>query len=422
MKLSLLALLSLLICAAKIADAQDYWQRINTPDSLWLTDVIVDNQDGILISSWNNLSKGGVYRSDDNGNSWVEKNNGLVIPNRSILALAIDSFGNLFAGAQNSIFKSSDNGDTWDQVYFAPEHAVNMSTVRCGYDSIVLAGGENSYGIVRSGDNGITWSVVLDISHTGWFELITDIQYGPDGVIYACSRMILSNDPGMVYASYDEGRTWQIFSEAGYPMALGFDNYGRLLRGEFGSGLYRFDIATYAWEHILATGVSPQEILTVPDNKIFLGCYYWPSGGLGGAMVSTNGGESFSFLNSGFGLSNDASEFAVDSIGRILAVNGYLFRSYDTVFTKRQDFTRSDLTLHLFPNPFYNNVKINLRNPNNQQLTGKLQIIDIYGHMVHETLFSGNEYLFDGSDLVAGIYIVKIEVKNKIYSTKMVHF
>lgn len=422
MKLTLLAFLTLLVCTAKIADAQDYWQRINTPDSLTLKDIIVDNQGGILISSYNNFSKGGVYRSDDNGNTWVRKNIGFVNPNQSILALAIDSYGTLFAGSQNRIYKSSDNSDTWEQVYFAPEYAVNMSTVRCGYDSIVLAGGENSYGIVRSGDNGMTWNVVLDISHTGWFELITDIQFGPDGIIFACSRITLSNDPGMVYASYDEGRTWQVFSVAGYPMALGFDNYGRLLRGEFGSGLYRYDFNTSVWEHILATGVSPQEILTVPDNKIFLGCNYWPSGGLGGAMVSTNGGESFSFLNSGFGLSNNASEFAIDLIGRILTVNGAIFRSYDTVFTNNQIYTKTDCTVEVFPNPFYENVKISLQSPNYQLVNGKLQVFDIYGHVVHETLFSGSEYLFDGSALEAGVYIVKIKIKNQIYSTKIIHF
>ena len=403
--------------------AQDYWQRINTPDSLILKDIIVDNQGGILISSWNNFSKGGVYRSDDNGNTWVRKNIGFVNPNQSILALAIDSYGTLFAGSQNRIYKSSDNSDTWEQVYFAPEYAVNMSTVRCGYDSIVLAGGENSYGIVRSGDNGMTWNVVLDISHTGWFELITDIQFGPDGIIFACSRITLSNDPGMVYASYDEGRTWQVFSVAGYPMALGFDNYGRLLRGEFGSGLYRYDFDTSVWEHILATGVSPQEILTVPDNKIFLGCYYWPSGGLGGAMVSTNGGESFSFLNSGFGLSNNASEFAVDLVGRILTVNGALFRSYDTVFAKRQDFIRSDFQITAYPNPFHSSVTIKYNERYTKSADNMLFIYNSSGQLILQTNIGNQpEYHWDGSALPTGLYFIKISNGKSTSSLKVFHY
>jgi photosystem II stability/assembly factor-like uncharacterized protein len=422
MKLTLLAFLILLLCTAKIAVAQDYWQRINTPDSLWLTDVIVDNQGAILISSWHNFSKGGIYRSDDDGNSWMTANNGLLYPNASILALAQDNKGIIYAGGQSRIYKSLNSGNTWMSVYETLNTAANMYLIRCGYDSIILVGGENHNGIIRSGDNGITWQTVFDISHTGWFESITDIQFGPNGVIYACSRITMSNDPGMIYASYDQGRTWHVFCEAGYPMALGFDNYGRLLRGEFGSGLYRYDFATLEWEHILATGVSPQEILTVPDNKIFLGCHYWPSGGLGGAMFSANGGESFSSLNSGFGLSNNASEFAIDLVGRILTVNGAIFRSYDTVFTKNQIYTKTDFAVQVFPNPFYNNVKISLQNPNNQQLIGTLQILDIYGHMVHKTLFSGNEYVFDGSPLATGIYIVRLKLNNEIYSTKIIHF
>ncbi len=415
-------LLISLFFVSSFLHAQDYWQKINTPDSLSLTDVMVDNQGSIFISCWENFGKGGIYRSDDDGYSWTRINNGFIYPNASILSLAQDDEGTIYTGGQSLIYKSFDSGDTWMQVYQTPIYAANMCVVRCGYDSIIVAGGENQDGIIRSGDYGITWQKVLDISHNGWFESITDIQFGPNDVIYACSRITLSNDPGMIYASYDQGRTWQVFSEAGYPMALGFDNQGRLLRGEFGSGLYRYDFTTSAWEHILATGVSPQEILTVPDNKIFLGCYYWPSGGLGGAMESTNGGESFSFINSGFGLSNNASEFAVDKVGRILTVNGLLFRSYDTVFTKTLDLLRNDLTINVSPNPFFGNVKIDLQNPNKQQLIGKLQILDIYGHIVHETLFSGNEYLYDGISLAAGIYVVTIKIKNKIYNTKIIHY
>jgi hypothetical protein len=76
----------------------------------------------------------------------------------------------------------------------------------------------------------------------------------------------------------------------------------------------------------------------------------------------------------------------------------------------------------VFPNPFYENVKISLQSPNYQLMNGKLQVFDIYGHVVHETLFSGSEYLFDGSALEAGVYIVKIKIKNQIYSTKIIHF
>ena len=423
MKLTLLAFLTLLVCTAKIAVAQDYWQKINTPDSLSLTDVMVDNQGSIFISSWNNFNKGGVYRSDDDGYTWLNKNNGLPAPNQSILALATDSYGAIFAGVQNGILKSLDNGDTWLQVYHTPIHASNMYVIRCGYDSIIVAGGENQDGIIRSGDNGLTWQKVLDISHNGYFESITDIQFGPDGVIYACSRITMSNDPGMIYASYDQGRTWNVFCEAGYPMALGFDNYGRLLKGEFGSGLYRYDFNTSVWEHILATGVSPQEILTVPDNKIFLGCNYWPSGGLGGAMVSTNGGESFSFLNSGFGLSNNASEFAIDLIGRILTVNGAIFRSYDTIFTSVKDINTEANQLLAYPNPFHGNVTITFPCTNGNDHDAKILIFNSTGQLVHQSSVSNRqEYIWDGSNFPGGIYSVHFYNRKSTSTVKVLHF
>jgi len=422
MKLTLIAFLTLLVCTAKIADAQDYWQRINTPDSLWLTDVMVDSEGSIFLSSWNNFNKGGVYRSDDDGYSWERKNNGLFVPNQSVLQLETNSYGTFFAGAQGQIFKSLDRGENWTLVYDTPLYGANMHTVKCGYDSIILVGGENQDAIIRSGDYGITWQKVLDISHPYWFESITDIHFGPNGVIYACSRIILSNDPGMVYASYDQGRTWQVFCEAGYPMSLGFDNQGRLLRGEFGLGLYRYDFTSSIWEHILTNGSSPQHILVVPDDKIFLACDYQPNY-FGGVMLSTNGGTTFSFINTGFGLSDNATEFSVDQLGRVLVLNGWLYRSFDTIFNSVKVINTEANQLLAYPNPFHDNVTITFPCTNGNNHDAMILIFNSTGQLIHQSSVSNRqEYIWDGSNFPSGIYSVQFYNRKSTSTVKVLHF
>lgn len=49
MKLTILVFLTLFLFTYKMAVAQDYWQRINAPDSLSLTDVMVDNEGSIFL-------------------------------------------------------------------------------------------------------------------------------------------------------------------------------------------------------------------------------------------------------------------------------------------------------------------------------------------------------------------------------------
>ena len=403
--------------------AQDYWQKINTPDSLQLSDVMVDEQGSIFICSWNTYGKGGVYRSDDNGSSWTIKNSGFLYPPyTSILSLAKDDKNTIYAGGQGWIYKSLDHGESWINVNPAKNYCNNIIVIRCGYDSIILAGGGNMDGIVRSGDNGMTWKTVFDISHDGWYEEVTDIQFGPTGVIYASTRITWANEPGMLYASYDQGRTWQVFCEASYPMALGFDNEGRLLRGEFGLGLYRYDFNTFQWEHILYNGSSPRSILIVPDGKIFLACDYQPNY-FGGVMLSTNGGTTFNFINSGFGLSDNATELSVDQLGRVLVLNGWLFRSYDTIFNNLKDITTNDFQLWAYPSPFHTLITFKFPWWDMRDSESKILIFNSTGQLIHQAKVSNRqEYIWDGSNYPAGIYIFKFINSKSTSTIKVLHY
>lgn len=423
MKLTLLAFLTLLLCTAKIAVAQDYWQRINTPDSLQLSDVIVDEQGSIFICSWNNYSKGGVYRSDDDGATWIKKNSGFIYPTSSIISLGQDDEGTLYAGGQSVIYKSLNGGDSWTLVYQAQPYAANMWKIQCGYDSVILVGGEDYDGIIRSGDNGLTWQKVIEFIHDGWYENITDIQFGPNGVIYASTRITWANEPGMVYASYDQGRTWQVFSEAGYPMALGFDNQGRLLRGEFGLGLYRYDFTTSIWEHILSNGSSPRSILTVPDGKIFLGCGYYPNY-LGGVMLSLDDGNSYQFNNSGLlGFDKDSDNLIEDNIGRVLVLSLGLYRSFDTIFNSLKKINTEEDQLLAYPNPFHDKVTLTFPGVNGNDPDAKILIFNSTGQLVHQSSVSNRqEYIWDGSNFPGGIYIVQFYNRKSTSTVKVLHF
>jgi len=59
---------------------------------------------------------GGVYRSTDYGDSWLEINHGII--QTDVRALAINASGHIFAGTYfgGGVFRSTDNGGSWTPV------------------------------------------------------------------------------------------------------------------------------------------------------------------------------------------------------------------------------------------------------------------------------------------------------------------
>jgi photosystem II stability/assembly factor-like uncharacterized protein len=295
--------------------SQNFWEQINNP-GVHIYDMTVDPQGRIYLAT-SNINTGGVYRSDDNGETWKHKSNG--IPYLYTRAISFYRDSTLFTSLFSKLYRTSDLGENWQLVYEHFPEATSFDVIRCGFDSIILAGGENSRGMLRSVDVGETWENVLNLYNDDYQEHITDIAFGLNGIIYACSRFTnsWSNEQPKVYSSIDYGKTWIPFLNLTTPSAfysLDFDNNGRLLVGSW-NGIYRFDFVLNFWEYI-AINTSVMDFQVVADNRIFLACDQ--SAGFGGVLLSEDGGDTYPIvLNNGL-IYNSAGQFAVDAIGKLL--------------------------------------------------------------------------------------------------------
>jgi photosystem II stability/assembly factor-like uncharacterized protein len=148
---------------------------------------------------------GGVFRSTDQGDSWVEINHGVI--QTDVRALAINSSGHIFAGTYpgSGVFRSTDNGDSWVPVNngldcgniwslaINPSGAIFAGTAACGT------------GIYRSTDEGESWTLV----NTGLTS--TDVAAlainDSNGTIFAGTHSIMGQGGGM-FRSTDNGDTW----------------------------------------------------------------------------------------------------------------------------------------------------------------------------------------------------------------------
>src|SRR5204863_1633951 len=193
----------------------------------------------------------GVYKSTDNGLSWVAANSGIeLITVHDLVA----SGGNLLVAASsssfmcpsaNNVFKSTDNGITWSPTSGLSGKIVNSFALK---GSFVYAGVFNpgGGGVFRSSDNGNTWQ-----------EVPSPIKIG-DKIFVSDNAIIVAED-NFIWRSLDDGASWDIveqfaltgtssFARAGTKlfaaqttgMETSTDNGGTWTFSAFSNGVYSF--------------------------------------------------------------------------------------------------------------------------------------------------------------------------------------
>ena len=245
--------------------------------------VIVDHR--IASRRYAVTGKGGVFRSDDGGKTWVEKNNGIVFKQCWCIAQH-PATGELFVGTgPAAVFQSVDYGETWtfgEQMHTMPEtkewtfpgppyiaHVKGLGLSRTDPKRIFGAI-EEGY-IIRSADGGATWETIKDgtefDSHT-----VTVMPDNADVIVSTSGKGVTrSDDGGDHFVLSNEGLSRKYMSQlvvhpdkpnvlftaasAGPPMTW---------RGPQGAnaGFFRSDDQGKHWS--LLSGGLPETILPAP--------------------------------------------------------------------------------------------------------------------------------------------------------------
>ena len=167
---------------------------------------------------WAATERAGVWRSDDCGNSWAEKNEGLVYKHTLSLALHPKT-GTLYVGTEPAcIFRSADGGDSWveleslrrlatrkDWTFPGPPYVAHVRGIGLSpSDPDIVFGAVEEGWLVRSRDGGESWVNVKDgtefDSHT-----VTVLPDGETVVSASGHGLYRSADGGETFARSDEG-------------------------------------------------------------------------------------------------------------------------------------------------------------------------------------------------------------------------
>ncbi len=259
---------------------------------------------------------GGVYRSVDNGSSWVRCEGGLV--GMSIMSLFM-SGGQLYAGTfGNGIYRSPDHGKSWVKIDLGYSDIYGSSFARytdgAGHEYIFAATGGYGYisnwsnvvshGVFRSSDHGVTWKWV----GTGLNSTSIDC-------LLVTSAGVLAGD-GLhgVYRSTDGGSSWtEVWATTSPALSLCETRSNVILAGLAYYGIYRSTDYGLTWASA-NSGLTQSKIWSLavlPDGRTIAGT---ESGGL---FCSTDAGLSWSAINNGLPPA-DVRVIALSTDNRIL--------------------------------------------------------------------------------------------------------
>ncbi|WP_374352622.1 hypothetical protein, partial [Chitinimonas sp.] len=269
-----------------------------------------------------------VYRSSNGGDSWTVAKRGLANP-----ALLEDSKGNIFAGAYDGVFKSSDAGISWVPV----SNGMPKATVRKLFEDSHGALYAFLYGAstFKSTDGGENW-MPLD-KPPNYFPRGTDLKFiledrsgnlyvGFDGYSRKGNGIWRSNDGGRSWLAINKG----LSDDALHVRSLISDGNGTLYLGTIHDGVYQSSDAGNSWtainEGLSNAGLRIKSLL-LDDN----GQLYAATNG-GGVFKRKPGGAAWTAANSGLD-ALPVTALLADSAGNVYA-GGYggVFKS-DTAGT-----------------------------------------------------------------------------------------
>ncbi len=247
-----LACLLFLLCLMTNAFAVDDWQALHsTPFGDRSGHVVLSLDDDSLLllgGESDGMVRNDVWRSVDDGVTWTELNADAGWPARRDFAAVQQPGGDIYVmggrggplGLEplNSVWRSSDGGENWQQRFdspsmsatFSPRHS-NQAAALANGELLVFngeQGGTVFNQVLRSNDNGATW---IEMSSPGWgprreMRLLHQVASGSgpsSDKLYLMGGHLDSQVFTDLWISENDGQTWSNFNPSPtWPAARGF--------------------------------------------------------------------------------------------------------------------------------------------------------------------------------------------------------
>lgn len=404
--MKLLSIILLVVLVNSLA-GQNIWEPINFPDTL-RSKAINAEKDGILfIATGEDAGYYGLFRSFDDGNSWELIDADTTSPYVNIFTIKYSDENVLFIGANSSIYRSFNDGDTFEKVFTGAD---NIIKINFSPENEIYAVGW-SY-IIRSSDGGNTWETLF----AGGNMFFSDIDFGLNGEIYTVGGSYDGPGTGSgFHRSLDHGTTWENIGITDQHLNfIEVNKNGIILVGGDSAPIYISYDKGVSWtmqSYMLTTAMESDN-----QDNIYAGVngYYYD-----GFRFSEDWGSSWTNLNDTI-LNPYINQISISTNNTIylqcenLSGQQYqLFKSINPIVSENKHELFSEI--RLFPNPTYEIIHL---------LTNKISQIEhitIYDQngrqiLVNETM----EDFIDVSSLHSGFYLIEIRTENNVVRKKLI--
>lgn len=404
---------------------------------------ILDENTIWFVANYSTLFESGIvaYRSIDGGASFTY--NQTLIPGRAAQIDAFDENIALVSTAEGDIYRTTDGGATFTEVYSYDDGAW-FNSVRVLNENVAIANGDGAVNgemhFVRTEDKGATWTEIEGIDFLGAAYGYYTFGLGACNVgesVWTPATTV-DYDSSFIFRSYDAGATWEGFKIpkdviASYPRTAGFldddnglisDRRGNVVKstngGETWTATNKPDTSSSCWVNGIVH-IPGTEILVGMDD---IGVFYTTNLGATWGEISTPAETDADYIVSGMFLNQD--------FGYVFTDNGLVLRFEDQVTAiSDPEFTNVPKTYRLsqnYPNPFNPETKISFTIPKAGDVT--IKIYDIQGREVttlvnasmnagtHEVVWNGTNA--SGARVASGMYVYTMKSEGTILSKKMV--
>lgn len=384
----LFSFLSIICSTTLIAQS---WTTV-TPNTLGSAKSLTIHNGALFVST----QAASPHRSTD-GSSWTQKVGGLT--GAGPQGGGITSVGNwIYYGSKEGMYRSNDDGNTWNRADSGLTiTATNFPKWFYQFDGVyfcVLSANINGGGGLFRSDDGLIWT-----SSTGG---IPNNQF-PVQMTQVDDKLYMGTSFDL-WESLDTGKNWTVVNTIGLGMhnaPLSFK--GRLLVFSNFNIVYSDDSAS-TWKD--ATG--GPAIST--DCGFVIGAgdtlYSWAT--TGGVFQSVDTGATWTDINGN--LSSLEKSFIQDLTyfkGNLYAATFLSVKRNGPLVTSIQDHHLEKDVLDVYPNPFKDRLVIE----NNEGQSSIIQLFDAKGQLIRSLESLLTRQTIDASNLAQGIYLLRVYEK-----------
>jgi photosystem II stability/assembly factor-like uncharacterized protein len=334
------------------------------------------------------VSEMGVFRTMDEGASWICVNNDMP---GATSAISLAACGDkIFVGTLGGVYKSINNGANWSLAHNGlPVSYLSIGLASDGYNLYAITDEKNIY---KSTDYGGNWYVVYTLLPA----------YTVDRAIYADGPNVYVGEWGQVIMSNNGGLNWSI-KDWGLPLkyiTAFATNASSIFVSTGGDGVYLSVNNGSTWA---STGLSNEFCQTLALNMptLFTGTAQH------GVLASSDNGGSWNPINTG--LTNNRIEI-LSVIGNYLLAGTYgsgVWKRLLTEITGLNPVNIPESGISVYPNPAMEKITIGLPGLANLHNT----VVSIYNArgelLIQRTINNRREDIYVGY-MTRGVYYLRI--------------